>query len=268
VSGRAQPARNVGYGSFPEVYGAETAASVTIDVEWAHPEVLADTLALIDARGLRATFFCTHAGIDVGVHERALHPNFRRQGNSVLANVGRDQLAGWTDEAFYRYVIEATRPFCPEAIGVRSHALFYDAPLLGLYRAARLEYDSSAFLPLTPSIVPVSRGFSLVELPIYYMDHWDLVNGRTGFALDRLHLDSPGLKVLDFHPTLIYINAATPAHYAAARPGYHQPEQLKKRRFGGRGCRTLFEEVLDWLAASEVPVRPLAGLNAAWRTVM
>jgi len=266
VISRAQSARDVPYRSLTSVYGTETVASLTIDVEWAHPDVLADTRALIDARGLRATFFCTHAGIDVGEHERALHPNFRRQRNSTLAGVRPEQLARWTDEEFYRFVIGAIRPYCPEAVGVRSHALFYDAPLLALYRAENLEYDSSAFLPLAPAIVPVSRGFDLVELPIYYMDHWDLVNGRTGFERDRLHLGSPGLKILDFHPTLIYINAATPAHYAAARPSYHEPHLLEKLRFEGRGCRTLFLEVLDWLAADEIPVRTLADVNATWRT--
>src|SRR5262249_20324069 len=33
---------------------------LTIDVEWACEEVLADTLRLLDERGVRATFFCTH----------------------------------------------------------------------------------------------------------------------------------------------------------------------------------------------------------------
>ncbi len=58
--------------------------AVTIDVEWAHPEVLDDILRLIAERNLRATCFCTHAGIVMPRHERALHPNFRRQRNSLL----------------------------------------------------------------------------------------------------------------------------------------------------------------------------------------
>ena len=50
----------------------------TVDVEWAHPAVLQDVRDLFDMHGVRATFFCTHAGIDVGPHERGLHPNYRR----------------------------------------------------------------------------------------------------------------------------------------------------------------------------------------------
>ena len=45
----------------PEIY-------ITIDVEWACREAVTDTLRLLDDRGLRATFFCTHAGIEVPGH--------------------------------------------------------------------------------------------------------------------------------------------------------------------------------------------------------
>jgi hypothetical protein len=268
VTSRIVSTNDVRAPALPALFGSEAVVSITIDVEWAHPEVLADTLALIDERGLRATFFCTHAGIDVGEHERALHPNFRRQGNSTLADVTPAQLAGWSDEEFYGFVLGATRRFCPEAIGVRSHALFHDAPLLPLYRASNLEYDSSTFLPLMPAIRPVLRGFDLIELPIYYMDHWDMVNARTMFDLEGLHLDEPGLKVLDFHPTLIYLNAVTRAQYAAAKPSYRDPQQLAALRHSGRGCRTLFIEVLDYLAGEKTPVTTLADLNARCRTLI
>src|ERR1700685_2467539 len=60
---------------------------LSVDVEWAHDEVLADLVGLLDARGLKATFFCTHAGVSVAGHERALHPNFLRDGD-VLRRVG------------------------------------------------------------------------------------------------------------------------------------------------------------------------------------
>jgi hypothetical protein len=63
---------------------------ISIDVEWAHPEVQADVVRLLAERNLRATFFCTHAGISVPGHERALHPNFRRRGNSLLETGTRD----------------------------------------------------------------------------------------------------------------------------------------------------------------------------------
>src|SRR6185503_18972643 len=101
---------------------AENIVAVTIDVEWAHDDVLADVRGLLDDHGVRATFFCTHAGIEVPRHERALHPNFRRTGNSILSSAPPEELGD--DRVFYQFVVDATRRFCPEAVGVRTHSLF------------------------------------------------------------------------------------------------------------------------------------------------
>jgi len=38
---------------------------LSVDEEWANPEVLADLRRLFDERGLRATFFCTQPGWSV-----------------------------------------------------------------------------------------------------------------------------------------------------------------------------------------------------------
>jgi hypothetical protein len=236
---------------------------VTIDVEWAHPDVLADVRALLDERSIAATFFCTHAGIDLPNHERALHPNFRRTGNSALEGAPADLLAN--DQAFYRHIMSTASAWYPDAVGVRAHSLIADSALLPIYRDFGLRYDSSYMLPLTPGLAPVARACGVVELPIYYMDHWDLSEKATGFTLDRLALSASGLKILDFHPNLIAINAASSADYEACRPHYHDPEWLRAHRRPGRGVRTLFLEVLDALAGRGRAAR-LGDVDADWRT--
>jgi hypothetical protein len=239
---------------------------LSIDVEWACAEVLADTLALLDQRGLRATLFCTHPGVGAPGHERALHPNFRRRGDTMRAfraAPGRDD--GPSDVEAYRHVVATTREFCPEARGVRAHALFYESDLLPVYREAGLEYDSSYFLPLVDSLRPCRKEHDILELPIYYMDHWDLGAGATGFTLADLRLDGPGLKVFDFHPNLVYLNCAGLAQYEASRASYHDAAALRRQRHAGRGVRTLFLELLDHLAGRGVPTMTLGEVNAAAR---
>jgi len=229
---------------------------LSVDVEWAHPDVLADVVGLLDERDLRATFFCTHEGIEVPGHERALHPNFRRHGNT--------QLTQGADRELYGSVVERMNALYPEARGVRTHSLFHDSDLLPVFGAAGLEYDSSYLLPLAPDLGPVWRGSGILELPLYYMDHWDLGEQATGFALGGLLLDSPGLKVVAFHPNLVYLNASQPEHYVSARERYHDPAWLLRRRRAGRGARTLFLELLDRLAGGERP--PVLGeVNGRWR---
>ena len=64
----------------------------------------------------------------------------------------------------------------------------------------------------------------VLELPTYYIDHSDINAGYTNFEPSALGLDRPGLKVFDFHPNTVFINAATNAgirsvQSALSRPG-------------------------------------------------
>jgi hypothetical protein len=236
---------------------------LTIDVEWAHPAVLADVVGLLDERGLRCTFFCTHEGISVPGHERALHPNFRRSANTLFSDADPAP-SSESDPDFYRVVIERTHAFCPEAVGVRAHSLFQDSALLDIYRASGLQYDSTCLLPLVDDLAPFWMGRGILELPLYYMDHWDLTEGSTRFALAELRLDRPGLKILGFHPNLVFINAANEGHYLDTKQWYHDPDWLCRKRHPGRGVRTLFLDLLDQLARrSATPV--LSEVNRRFR---
>ena len=242
-----------------------TQVAITIDVEWAHPTVLADVLTLLDERGLQATFFCTHADISVPGHERAVHPNFRRHGNTLLERVSMADQTAWTDQQFYRFVLSSTKSFCPEATGVRSHSLFYDSQLLPLYQDAGLRYDSSYFLPFMKNAAPVYKGCGIFSLPTYYMDYWDLTEKASGFRVEGLGLPEDGLKILDFHPNLVFINAANKSDYLDSKKYYHEPEQLLKLRHKGRGARSLFLDLLDYLAKGQFLVTTLNAVRAQCR---
>ena len=233
---------------------------LSVDVEWAHPVVLDDVVTALDERGLRATFFCTHEGISVPGHERALHPNFRRQGNTQLDGASPAD----SELGFRQQIVDAIRGFCPEAVGVRAHSLFCETELLSVYRAAGLQYDSSALLPLVPGIAPFVQGRGIVELPLYYMDHWDLREQATQFNLGALDMAAPGLKVFDFHPNLIFMNAAVESDYLEMRPHFHDPDWLRNNRRAGRGARSMFIDLLDSVNPQRASFT-LADVNARWR---
>jgi hypothetical protein len=236
---------------------------LTVDVEWAHPDVLADLLGPINARGLKATFFCTHAGIEVPGHERALHPNFLRSGETMRC-LGA-AAAEMSDVDIYRHVIETTKEFCPEAVGVRGHRQFFDSTLLPIYQQYGIEYDASLLLPLAKGLRPALKPHDVLELPTYYIDHSDLSAGYTNFDVRALGLDWPGLKVFDFHPNTVFINASSIAHYDASKAHYRDPQKLLAMRQQGPGARTLFIELLDSIAEKERPTATLAEVNRLWR---
>jgi Polysaccharide deacetylase len=236
---------------------------ITIDVEWAAPRVLEDTVRLLDERKVRATFFCTHPGIEVAGHERALHPNFCLSGETM--QMVRPKLPTMTQSEVYRHVVTTTHGFCTEAIGTRGHRQFFDSALLPIYQECGVRYDSSCYLPFATGLQPAMKPYDVLELPVYFIDHSDLSDHRTGFQAEGLALTRPGLKVFDFHPNTLIINAATLDQYTASKACYHDYDQLLARRNPQRGVRMLFVELLDYLAEGHATVATLAEVNAAWR---
>lgn len=232
---------------------------ITVDVEWAHAEVLDLMVREIDARGLVGTFFVTHAGANIGAHEAALHPNFSRQHSP-----DSDFMADAT--AYYDAVMARTSDYAPTAMGVRAHSLFSDTALLSVYAKRGLAYDSSAAMQLVGGLRPFMQCFGMLELPIYYMDHVDLLTGMGGLDLAALYLDRPGLKVLDFHPNLVFINAPTDDFYQMSKAHYHDPDKLRAMRYPKSGVGDLFREVLDTIVSQNLPTATLAEVNNAWRT--
>jgi hypothetical protein len=236
----------------------------TVDVEWAAQAVVDDIRSLFDGYGVKATFFVTHADVAVPGHERGLHPNFRRNGDTYRSLV---DAAHMTDEALNWHVVTATRAFAPEAKGVRAHSLHSDSTLLPLYRELGLEYDSCYQMPLVEGIRPFWIYGPLVEFPIYYGDSMDLSMGLTDFQVLRLALDRPGLKVLNFHPNTVYINADSNAVQAATKAIYHDPEKLRAARNDGKGIRTLLLDTLEYVCQHDIPTALLQSVNAEWRTL-
>jgi len=232
--------------------------------------VLADLLRLFDEYGVRATFFCTHPGVQVPGHERALHPNFRRSGDALqlLRTTLGGSLANLTDVELYRQVVHMTKTFCPEAKGARAHSLHYDTALVALYRSAGLEYDSSYCMPLVEGIGPFWKEHGILELPIYYMDHLDLMEHSTGYEVHRLGLEGPGLKVFDFHPNMVYTNALTCEFYEHTKSFYRDPQRLRASRHAGRGVRSLLVALLEHIAKEGLPTATLGEVNTLWRQTL
>jgi hypothetical protein len=242
---------------------------LSVDIDWAADAVLADVCRLFDERGLRATFFCTHAGIDVGEHERGLHPNYRGNGDQLKqmrAQLG-EKAATVDETTIYRHVIGTTKTFAPEAKGMRSHSLYYDSMLMPLYRDFGIEYDSTYQIPLVSGLRPFWKEYDVLELPIYFADHFELKTGACSFDAARLRLDQLGLKIINLHPNMIFLNCAAEAQYQTCKSFYHDVERLAAARHSGRGTRTFVVELLDRIVHERLPTATLGQVNACWRAI-
>jgi peptidoglycan/xylan/chitin deacetylase (PgdA/CDA1 family) len=235
----------------------------SMDVEWAAPSVVADVVALLDKYGIKATFFVTHDGVNVPGHERGLHPNFRRNGDAYRALPDPSRL---DDNAVYEHVVSLTNSYAPEAKGVRAHSLHYDSTLLPVYRRHGLEFECSQRLPLVPNLRPFWNQHGIIGIPSYFSDYFDLVTGTSRFELARLRLDEPGLKVLDFHPNIVFANFSDEHSYQESKSFYHDSERLLSLRGTHPGARSLLIDALRYAAKHRDRVFTLGELNAIWRT--
>ena len=236
----------------------------SVDEEWAAGAVLDDVRTLFDSSGITATFFVAQERVHVPGHERGIHPNFRRDGDSyrLLDNAGSK-----SDGEILSHIVKRTMSFAPEAKGVRSHSLHYDSTLLPVYERFGIEYDSSYRMPLVTTLRPFWIQNNVLEIPTFYADYFDIVAGATGFDARRLKLDQPGLKVFDFHPNLIYLNAKDEETYRSTKSYYRDPDRLLASRYRGRGVRTLLLEILEIITTRKIPTMTLGTVNQLWRSV-
>ncbi len=200
--------------------------SVTMDMDWACDDVLADTIDLVDSLNIPVTMFVTH---DTPMLYRlredplftlGIHPNF-------LPHLG-----GCSAKS-YRETIEDLMKIVPEAKVIRCHAIIDATPILMTARALGFEADYNLFIPFSSGIsLKTFRHFSgIMRIPYFYEDDaWALEDGA---ASPEAHLASNGLKVFNFHPIHLYLNTESMDRYNRAKAYYHDFPML--RRFVNEG---------------------------------
>lgn len=122
---------------------------LTFDMDWAHDDVIAFTLDILEEAGAKSTWFVTH---DTPLLERmrmsplvelAVHPNF----NDLLLGTGDFNVRSSAET-----IIDTIMALVPEAKAVRSHSLTQNSRLLGLFQKKGLLYDCNDFIPYESGI--------------------------------------------------------------------------------------------------------------------
>jgi len=220
--------------------------AITSDLDWAPDQVLDFMLDPIGKLGIKATIFCTHRIHIGGGHEIGLHPNYTK-------NLERETLVN-----LMRSV--------PRCKGIRSHGLFIHSRLFQLYNELGIEYDSSYLIPMQ-IVEPFNHPLGIVEIPMFFEDDAYFCDHSPSFNVSDLCLGKPGLKVFNFHPIHVFINTDTPRRYAKAKNFYQNPSHLIRYRKNGRGTRTLFLDLLEYIRKRGVETVTLGEVNRRCRIV-
>lgn len=219
---------------------------LTIDIDWAHDVVIADTLELIEHHGFKVTWFFTHKTPmyeeirAARGHEVGVHPNF----NPLL------EAGGGTAQEILTRVLDVV----PGALCVRSHSLLRSSRIDVLFRSVGLTHESNYFIPPSLGSLPVWRdSFGLIQVPIRWEDDVRLIDASIGEPVHLLGQIAP--LILDFHPIHIFLNTVTPNDYESARPFFGDPEKLQsaRRPLGSGGTRDRLVSLLN--AARRMNVR-------------
>jgi len=224
--------------------------AITMDTDWAPEAVVHEAAQYIRSAGCKVTAFCTGT-YDVDVDELAIHPNF-------------------TELEDLNAPIEKLKALYPDAVGTRSHCLFYTERLRPLYSRHGLTYDSNAIQYQRRRIQPSLLGRDTLSLPVFFMDcfHLELAENRSDcFSTDWIDWDDTGLKIFDFHPVHILLNSHSVAHYEEAKQDYHNPERLARRARDGAGVRSLLHDILEQISIRRLPTYTMREINSNVRNL-
>ncbi|MCB9506255.1 MAG: hypothetical protein H6697_01155 [Myxococcales bacterium] len=221
---------------------------LTFDQDWAPPWATERLAADLRAAGQRGTLFVTNACAALapaaadGTLELGLHPNFL-PGSSHGATTGD--------------VLDHVATLAPGAIGVRPHCLVTHTPLRLEYGRRGLLYESADLMDGVENLAPLALWTGLVRFPIFWEDDVHLSFGRD-CSPGALRCSGGGLRVLNFHPVLLALNASDLAGYGALKASLAArgvalaaatEEDFAPHVSNKRGVRDLLADVLELLSA-------------------
>jgi hypothetical protein len=211
---------------------------LTFDTDWAPQFVIDEVMAILREAGVKATFFYTSSywGTDDPLFERAIHPNF---------------MSGSTQGASEDEILRRLKTWYPDAVGSRSHRLYWHSGLAGRLSNVGILYDSSLILPFHQNLEPFEIQ-GMTRFPFWWSDPLHLARDLPFSCLQLPNVDRPGLKVFNFHPIHIYLNTSDLGNFSETMKKVQPfiettPDVLSNFREQECGIRTMFVDVLEYV---------------------
>jgi SAM-dependent methyltransferase len=167
--------------------------------------------------------------------EVAIHPNF---------------LPGSTHGKTFDEVIEHCFALYPDARTFRSHSYFDNQVITEKLAARGIRYDANICLYRQPNLRPLRHCHIDARIPSWLDDniHW-YHKGSWRLPELKADLETPGLKVINFHPPTVALNAPTRESLDALRSRLFQMNDgdIAESVVDGVGPRTFLIDLLNWL---------------------
>ncbi len=216
--------------------------ALSFDTDWVPQFVLDYVFDILNVYNMPATFFCTSSYVfpSSDIFEKALHPNYLPHSTH-----------GTTNDSCLTYV----KNLYPHAIGHRSHCYYWHSGLEPLLINHGISYDSSCIMPFQ-SHLKVHSFYDIIRIPVWCGDNLLMRMFPKSKKFKPPHMDTPGLKVLNFHPIHIYLNSNDLSTVRALQSSFSLPHVSKKHletyRRAGAGMELVFEDALKQMRNKSV----------------
>jgi len=236
--------------------------SLTSDIDWASEYCIEDFVELVSKYGVKPTLFVTHPSKSVEKYNKdgkiavGLHPNFFEKSSH-----GND----------YNSVIDYVFKLYPDAKVFRSHSFFDNSSITSKMHEMGIQYDSNLCLYLQNGIMPLRHSSNIIRLPVFWEDdvHWNWDKEWIFSKYVKKFLSS-GLKILNFHPFLVTINAPDINFYNQAKK---YTKTLSKNdvndiQYKGKGIRTFLIEILEYLSSNNHQFYTLENIFKKYKEIL
>ena len=190
-----------------------------------------------------ATFFCTQVYESIGEpHELCPHTNL---------------VPGESWDA----ALDQARRMFPEATGFRAHGCMYSHGLALDLGQRGYDYVSSHDQVGRSDIVPQREIWGIWQLPIYYMDTFDIsvdrhwgepVHQRFSVELLETAVGGSGLFVFAFHPIHLMLNSTSVDEYLARRDRFLEGAPLEELRCSEYGAADYYADLIAGMESTGV----------------
>lgn len=222
----------------------------TSDIDWSSESIIKYSHDILSGDDLKLTYFITHSSPFLNELNASnkidllIHPNF-------LPNSSHGDS--------FKEVIDYCMNLVPNADGFRSHRYFEVNDIMDDFAKRGFRFVSNHCTRCETNIKPLKHRSGLLSIPIFLEDGGYLIMDPT-LNFDNLipRLESPGLKVINFHPAHMAFNTPNFAYTRSIKDsfsreiwgnlGLSQLQKLENRE--QLGVRKTIQQVIEFASSN------------------
>jgi hypothetical protein len=173
------------------------------------------------------------SAVRTGEVEQGWHPNF---------------LPGSSHGGSVSEIIRYFQLNFPGATTVRSHCFAEDSFSWRELRSAGIVADSQLATLFQGYLLPMIHWTGIIRLPVYFEDDVFFETQTPGLDLNTIMptLFTPGLKILNFHPTFTVCNTPSRSYHDFLKAQIFSPDSTAlDLKWGGRGTLVVLRELVE-----------------------